>query len=109
MWQSPPAMGPAAEALLVRRGQTEVRVQPVPTVRRRDAMKAVLASSGAAPGADGIPYEALHFGASFVAELAGQTAFTSVGGPGAVREVLGGDPGLLIWNPKVEGIGGRRR
>ena len=106
IWQSPPAMGPAASALLDRRGRAAVRVPAAPKVRRRDAMKAVLASSGAAPGADGIPYEALHFGASFVAELAGQAVLASVCGAGAVREVLGGDPDLLVWIPKLEGIGG---
>ena len=106
IWQSPPAMGPAAKALLDRRGRAAVRVPAAPAVRRRDAVKVVLASSGAAPGADGIPYEALHFGASFVAELAGQAVLASACGAGAVQEVLGGDPDLLVWIPKVEDIGG---
>ena len=43
--------------------------------QRGVTIRAVLAAGGSAPGSGGVPYEAPHFGASFVAELVGQAAF----------------------------------
>ena len=62
--------------------------------------------SGSAPGHDGIPYEILHHGGTFVACLIGQAFHAAHVSSAAIEQVLGPSIDILVWILKSKG-GGR--
>ena len=66
-------------------------------------LAAVLNPGGSAPGHDGIPYEAFHHGARFVACLLGQAFHAAALSPRALEITLGPSLDILVWILKVPG------
>ena len=83
----------------LRRVPLTMASSPLPDWRHLAAL--VLAPKGSAPGIDGVPYEAYHHGARFVACLLGQAAYAAHDAPHLLTSVLGDSTELLVWIPKI--------
>ena len=104
VWRNVPDMPPAARDVLDAyfHGRGPVEGLPAgPTVDLARLRRLVRESGGSAPGVDGIPYEALAPGATFVAELLGQYWAAAMTGPGELARALGPSEDLLVWIPKA--------
>ena len=101
IWAAPADLSPAADSLLDHYfAGRAAAFPPRPCASAGRLASLVLHQRGSAPGVDGIPYEALHPGAGFVAHLLGQALVGLEATPHSFDRVLGNDPDLLIWIPK---------
>eukprot|EP00969_Alexandrium_andersonii_P177973 7870146-Alexandrium_andersonii.AAC.1 len=69
VWQAGWAASDASRALLAAYGHRQVPELADAEPGLADIRRAVLRAHGSAPGADGPPYELVHLGCDFVAEL----------------------------------------
>ena len=97
IWAAPADLSPAADCLLDHYfADRAAAFPPRPCASAGRLASLVLHQRGSAPGVDGIPYEALHPGAGFVAHLLGQALLGLEATPHSFDRVLGADPDLLI-------------
>ncbi len=75
----------------------------VATPTWQDIATKVIAPSGSAPGADGVPYEVFHHGTRFATCLLGQAVHAAALHSSALETVLGPSCDLLVWILKAIG------